>query len=236
MANFKTWITKSGCKITTVLSGRTNVFLLSNGEKNILVDTSISLFWKKLDKRLHELNVHHIDYLIITHTHFDHVANTKKIKDKYKAIVIVHQYEAEYLASGKNIIPGGTNLYTCTIVKLFGRLFGYMVQHEPCRGDIIIDSTYDLNKLGFNANIIHTPGHSSGSVSIIIDDEIALVGDAMLSIFKQSVLPPFADNVIQLIGSWGKLLKTNCSIFIPSHGKECSRALLEKDYHKRIIQ
>jgi len=236
MANYKTWKTKNGYCITAVLSGRTNVFLLSNGEKNILVDTSISLFWKKLDKRLNELNVHHIDYLILTHTHFDHVANTKRIKEKYKALVIVHKDEAEYLASGKNVIPGGTNLFTRTIVRLFGKRFGSMVQHQPCSGDIIIDSTYDLKKIRFNAYIIHTPGHSSGSISIIIDDEIALVGDAMLSIFKRSVLPPFADDVSELIVSWGKLLKTNCSIFIPSHGLECNRELLEKDYHKRIIQ
>ena len=76
----KTWITKSGCKIILILTGRSNVCLLTNGKKNILVDTSIGSNWNRLDKRLNDLTVNQIDYLILTHTHFDHAGNAFKIK------------------------------------------------------------------------------------------------------------------------------------------------------------
>jgi flavorubredoxin len=40
----KTWQTKSGYKVIQVLAGRSNVFLLTNGEQNILVDTAENSF------------------------------------------------------------------------------------------------------------------------------------------------------------------------------------------------
>lgn len=80
---------------------------------------------------------------------------------------------------------------------------------------------------------MHTPGHSIGSMSIIVDNEVAIVGDSMFGVFKWSVFPPFAEDCKQMIQSWGKLLETNCSIFIPSHGTENNRLLVQKDYKKR---
>jgi glyoxylase-like metal-dependent hydrolase (beta-lactamase superfamily II) len=49
-------------------------------------------------------------------------------------------------------------------------------------------------------------------ISIIIDDEIAIVGDAMVGTIPDSIYPPFADDKKLLIKSWKKLLKTaeNC--------------------------
>jgi beta-lactamase superfamily II metal-dependent hydrolase len=72
----KTWKTKSGYNIIQLLSGRSNVFLLTNGGKNILIDTSPKYMWNKLQKRLAALNVNHLDYLILTHTHMDHAENS----------------------------------------------------------------------------------------------------------------------------------------------------------------
>jgi glyoxylase-like metal-dependent hydrolase (beta-lactamase superfamily II) len=97
-----------------------------------------------------------------------------------------------------------------------------------------VDNLLDLNDLGINACIMHTPGHTSGSISVIVDDEIAIVGDTMFGVFGGSVFPPFAENVLQMIQSWGKLLQTNCKVFIPSHGTANSRSLVEKDYVKRV--
>jgi hypothetical protein len=38
---------------------------------------------------------------------------------------------------------------------------------------------------------------------------------------------------VELIKSWEKLLKTNCSIFIPAHGTPNKRSLLQKNVNKR---
>ena len=175
-----------------------------------------------------------LDYLILTHTHYDHAENSKKIKEKYGTKIIVHKDEASCLTSGENILPDGTNAITKLIIRLLGAKLLSRFNYEPCQYDYLVDSVFDLNTMGFNAYIMHTPGHTIGSMSIIIDDNIALVGDTMFGVFKWSVFPPYANNIIQMIDSWGKLLKTNCLLFIPSHGSANSRTLVQKEYSKWI--
>ena len=229
----RTWETKNGCRILRILSGRSNVFLCTNGKKNILIDTSPENKWNKLEKKLSDLNIDNIDFLILTHTHFDHAANANRIKKKYHARVFVHETEAWYLSSGKNIIPDGTNFITRTLINLFANSVFPGLGYEPCQPDILVNYSLDLKEFGFEAYIIHTPGHTIGSMSIVVDNEVALVGDAMFGIFKWSVFPPFANDVKQMVKSWGILLDTNCSVFIPSHGSANSRSLVQSDYKKR---
>ena len=229
----KTWETKNGCRILQILSGRSNVFLITNGKKNILIDTSPENNWNKLEKKLTGLNINNIDFLILTHTHFDHAANANRIKKKYSAQVFVHETEASYLSSGKNIIPNGTNIITRTLINLFANSVFPRLGYEPCQADILVKSSLDLKEFGFEACIIHTPGHTIGSMSIVVDNEVALVGDTMFGVFKLSVFPPYANDVKQLVKSWGILLDTNCPVFIPSHGSANSRSLVQNDYDKR---
>jgi len=231
--HMRTWNTKSGYRVIQVLSVRSNVFLLSNGEKNLLIDTSTDYMWNLLVRRLAKLNVENIDYLILTHSHWDHAANSNRIKEKYKTRVIIHKAEALYLTTGQNIVPDGTNFFSHVLMKM-AKYLAPKTGFTPCRYDYAVDVKYDLNDLGFNAYILHTPGHSPGSMSVIIDNEVALVGDCMFGVFKGSVFPPFATDAAQMIESWGKLLATNCSVFIPSHGTANSRTLVQKDFNKRI--
>jgi hydroxyacylglutathione hydrolase len=229
----KKWTTKSGYQIIQILSGRCNVFLLTNGKTNFLIDTSVARLWNKLEKQLVKAGIRNIDYLILTHAHFDHAANANKIKEKYRASVLVQKNEADYLAKGENIIPQGTTLLSRPLVQLAGKRFFELVKYEPCRYDLLVDNILDFNNMGIRAYAMHTPGHTSGSMSVIVDDEIALVGDAMFGVFRKSVFPPYAENAALMIQSWDKLLQTNCRVFLPSHGTANSRTLLEKDYSKR---
>lgn len=229
----KRWKTKSGYEIIRILSGRSNVFLLTNGAKNILIDTSVSHLWNRLQRKLEKSGIKTIDYLILTHAHFDHAANANKIRKKYNALVIIQKEEAGYLSNGDNIMPKGTTLFTRPIVNISGKRLFSIFKYEPCKYDLLVDSCLDLKNLGFAGYLMHTPGHTIGSMSLIVDNEVAMVGDCMFGVFKWSVFPPYAENPEQLIQSWGKLLETNCSLFLPSHGSENSRSLVQKDYDKR---
>jgi hydroxyacylglutathione hydrolase len=230
----KTWKTKSGYKIIQVLAGRSNVFLLTNGEKNILIDTGPGRLWNKLNNKLNYLNVNQIDYLILTHAHFDHAGNAKRIKERYNALVIIHKDETDSLLKGQSIVPEGTTLITRFLVNFLAKRLALKLEYEPCQYDCPVDTRFSLKEFGFNAYILHTPGHTIGSISVIVDDEIALVGDTMFGVFMFSVFPPYAQDTEQLIYSWGKLLETKCMLFIPSHGTVDSRLLLQKDYDKRV--
>ncbi len=47
----------------------------------------------------------------------------------------------------------------------------------PTSADILVDDTLDLSPYGVAARVIFTPGHTPGSVSILTDDQQAIVGD-----------------------------------------------------------
>jgi glyoxylase-like metal-dependent hydrolase (beta-lactamase superfamily II) len=198
-----------------------------------MIDTSPANKWRILEKRLSALNITHLDCLILTHTHFDHVGNMLKIKNRYNPAVIVHRKEALYITKGESVIPKGTNAFTRFLVNRVAPKIRSGFTFESCQYDILVDSIYDLKDFGFNATVMHTPGHSAGSMSVIVDNEIAIVGDAMFGVFKGSVYPPFADDPKQMIHSWGKLLATSCRFFLPAHGTSNSRALLKREYDKR---
>lgn len=228
----KTWNTKN-CTIYQILEGRSNSFLINSQNNCILIDTGRANSWKKLSSKLDDiLGKDKLSCLILTHTHFDHVENADKIKEKYKSMIIVHQSESEYLMLGNSPLPKGSNLATGFMTEVLGKKLESRYQYEKVNPDIIVDQRYDLIGFEFNAHIIHTPGHSKGSLSIIIDNEIAVVGDAMFGVFGNSIYPPFADDPEIMVKSWIKLINTNCDLFLPGHGKEISRKLLESQYEK----
>lgn len=230
----KSWITKKGTVIYRLLLGRSNCFLVKRDSKFLLIDTS----WKHSRKKLYARLIHvgcneeNLVALILTHTHFDHTQNAANIKRRYAVPIIVHQSEAEFLRNGDNVLPAGSNRVTRFLIKRFGKLASSFCKYEAITGDILVDEQLELRNLGFEAKVLHTPGHSTGSISVIVDNEIAITGDTMFGVYRDSVFPPFADDPKQLVESWGKLLETDCSIFLPAHGTERTRTLLAREYDK----
>lgn len=227
----KEWITKSGYKVTKLISTKSSVFLLSHKKINILIDTSLKENFNNIQKRLKRLNITKLDYLILTHTHYDHAQNTYKIKEKYGAKVIVHKNEAHIIKEGLAFIPKGTNLFI-KILLVLTRSINKKKKLKACEPDMVIDSGLSLKEYGFCGYILHTPGHTMGSMSVIIDNEIAVVGDAMFGISPTSIYPPFADNEAEVIKSWKKLLRTGCRMFLQAHGREISYAKVDNNYKK----
>ncbi len=234
----KSWKTKNGFIIYKVLTGRSNSYLISSEKNNILIDTGKKSAYNRLNRNIDLLKLTNqkIAFLILTHTHFDHCQTARKFKEKNNCQIIVSEKALESIKNGYTILPNGTTLISklmSKIGKIIGkRKFGY----QSFQPDIIIEGNHDLNKLGVNFKIIETIGHSIDSISIIIDNEIAVVGDTMFGIFKNSVFPPYADNVEEMIKSWGKLLNSDCHTFLPGHGKEVKRELLQQEYDKYSLK
>lgn len=226
-------ITKHGYRITSVLHGRSNVFLVSHSGHHLLIDACWRFERAKLLRHLGMLGVRALDAIILTHTHFDHADNAAFIREHFGTKVIVSAQEAEILENSTPVFPTGTTLIAKSILAVVKPLANSKLGCEPCRADVLVEDTLELSSYGFDARIISTPGHTVGSMSVIIDNEIALVGDAMFGIIPGSIFPPFAEDVPELIKSWKKLLDTGCRLFLPSHGTVNTRAMVEKCYNRK---
>lgn len=176
----------------------------------------------------HEHDMTDIRYIILTHTHHDHVGSLAEIKKRSGAKIIVGAEEASCLKRGRTPLPRGTGPIAKMMVQV-GRVLK-MGAYPPVEPDILIEQETTLSGFAFDLQIIPTPGHTLGSLTIIINQHLALVGDTMFNIRTDTVYPPFADNELKLLQSWETLLNTACDIFYPGHGPPFRRSVLEHSY------
>ena len=88
--------------------------------------------------------------------------------------------------------------------------------------DVVIEDDYDLSQYGIPGKIIHTPGHSPGSLSVLLDTGEAFVGDLAMNMAPLRFtpgLPIFGDDIGSIKHSWGKLLERGVKTVYPAHGK-----------------
>jgi glyoxylase-like metal-dependent hydrolase (beta-lactamase superfamily II) len=227
----KTWTTSGGFTVARLLTGRSNVYLLSNGVKSILVDTGWTGDRNRLRKKLNRLGPP--DLVIMTHTHFDHAGNAGMLKELFSPAFMVHESEQGYLESGSCPLPNGTVWFTRFLYSLGAEKVPGLFRVPGVPADTTFSDRFDLSAYGFNAFILHTPGHSEGSSSVVVGDEIALVGDAMTGM-PGSIFPPWGSDPAAITASWGKLLATGCRLFLPAHGFGVGRSRLEASYASRL--
>jgi glyoxylase-like metal-dependent hydrolase (beta-lactamase superfamily II) len=196
-------------------------------EGTILIDGGMPGEFDKFSKYLERLHVRpkEIQAIIITHCHWDHIGCAKDIKDMTGAKVVVHQFEKNILENGERVMPPG--------VTLWGKIFGSLINNyskkftiKPCEVDISVgEGDYSLLEFGIRGNIVFTPGHSPGSISVVLESGDAFVGDMAMNGLPLTLgpnLPIFAEDVSSLKNSWNKLIDMGVKTIYPAHGKPFS--------------
>lgn len=214
--------------------GSAHCYFLPSSNGGVLIDAGIHNKHNHLKSVLlaHEYDIRDIHYIILTHTHHDHVGSLSDIKRMSGAKIIVHREEAGFLQKGRTPLPKGTFLWTKTMVRI-GKLLR-IGSYPAVTPDFIIADELQLSEFDFSLDIISTPGHTSGSLTIIVDEELAFVGDTMFNIRHDTVFPPFANDESALLSSWNRLLGTSCHTFFPGHGRPIEREKLEHSYQKAL--
>jgi glyoxylase-like metal-dependent hydrolase (beta-lactamase superfamily II) len=87
---------------------------------------------------------------------------------------------------------------------------------------VLEERIISLNAYGIPGVVIHTPGHTAGSVSVLLDDGRALIGDLAMnglpSLSFRPRLPIVAQDLPQLARSWRLLCEAGATIVYPGHG------------------
>jgi len=221
--------------IITVPMGHSNSYLIVAGGMGILVDAGSTSKIKNLQIALEKNNLSfsNIVLIVLTHTHYDHVGCLTEIKERSGAKVLVHVKEKEYLEEGMTPFPRGTMWFSKIISGIGKTLLVSKSKYPPVSPEIAVKGEYDLGKYIPGAKVIPTPGHTVGSISLVIKNEAAFVGDALFNIIPGTVFPPFANDVPELLKSWEKLIATECTTLYPGHGKSFPLQKLKDSYEKK---
>lgn len=137
---------------------RVNSYFLVNEKLNraVLIDGGEN--YKLIKETERKLGVK-IGALLLTHAHFDHAGNAKKLQDD-GVKVYISKIDAPKLLNEDNLSSD------------FGRKFDYIT------ADYTFCDEEELNVEGINIKAIITPGHTDGSATFIVDDML-FTGDTL---------------------------------------------------------
>ena len=213
--------------------GIDNCFLLQ-GEGTIFIDGGASGSFPRFVSELRRLNVDpkQISLILLTHGHWDHIGALAEIQKLTGAPVAVHQRDQAWVETGRPGFPAGVTL-NGRIINLAMSAFAPMLHAAPVKVQRVIgDEGLDLKEYGIPGKVIYTPGHSAGSVSIVLESGEAFVGDMAMNAWylrPTPGLPVLADDIRQVVQSWKKLLPEKIHTVYPAHGKPFSMNIMHRE-------
>ncbi|WP_027085667.1 MBL fold metallo-hydrolase [Cohnella panacarvi] len=181
---------------------QTNAYVVVNeaGTKAVVIDPGTAD--EALMRQLDGLKV---EAILLTHAHFDHFGGVEALRKRYDCPVYLHDLEKDWLwDTDRNLSLNWPNVPEITA-------------SPP---DYLLEDGQSLGLIGETFHVLHTPGHSPGSVSFLVGDFL-FSGDAL---FRRSIGAtgmPGADHG-QLVRSIREKLYTlpDTVIVLPGHGSE----------------
>jgi len=226
-------------KIISTRIGYSNSALLVNGSNSILIDTGVRGNLHQFKRLFNQFGLKpgDIKLIVLTHVHYDHTGNLKKLAEYTGAKVLVHKKEFENLKNGFISIPKGQGMYTRFVTKLGRIILPKYASPKPFCANLTNENEFDLGDFGINAKIISTPGHTEGSQSVLLGKKL-ISGDTFIHMPNGIIFPHFANDPKTLLETWKQLFDLGIEEIYPGHGKpfKTEKALPEFGRWKKRIQ
>ncbi|MBI2814574.1 MAG: MBL fold metallo-hydrolase [Opitutae bacterium] len=151
-----------------------NCYLLL-GTKPVLVDAGAPGDLKRIlgALRAHGVDPAKIALILLTHGHSDHAGCAAELRRRSGAQIAIHAGDAPLVRAGRNGV--------LAVQDTLGRLLRPFVdeEFEAFEPDLVFTEGIALEPYGLRARVVPTPGHTPGSVSVVLASGEALIGDVL---------------------------------------------------------
>jgi glyoxylase-like metal-dependent hydrolase (beta-lactamase superfamily II) len=151
--------------------GYVNAHLVVTDDGVVLVDTGLPGRSAKIGKALHELRrtIGDVRTVLLTHHHPDHTGGLAEVRRRSGARVVAHEADVPYVTGVQRVV------YRNPLLKLSSLIMG---TPEPSPVDDVVTTDGYAPLPGFTA--LHTPGHTAGHLSFLLDRAggVLFAGDA----------------------------------------------------------
>jgi glyoxylase-like metal-dependent hydrolase (beta-lactamase superfamily II) len=168
-----------------------------------------------------------LNLILITHAHFDHYGSAAEIRRRTGAPIAIHAADAEHMQRAETHLGNvkGRGKIAAAFLPLVERLY----DPEPTEADVHLHDGEDLGSYGLDASVVHTPGHTVGSCSLVCGEEAAFVGDLLSTTGGAHLQRYFAMDWPALVPSLEKVKHYRPALIYAGHGKwAMSREELER--------
>jgi glyoxylase-like metal-dependent hydrolase (beta-lactamase superfamily II) len=215
-------------KVIPIKFGHVNIYLIKTESGYILVDTGMPNKNQQLDEVFQKYGIDpkSVQLIILTHGHLDHVGSVAYVQKATGAKVLCQQSFSKSLANG--VIETATpQNFTGRILNFFTGFLGSHI--DGMKADIVFDEEYGLSEFGIQGKVIHTPGHSTSSISIILDNGEALIGDLIRESKPGEVgFGMFYEDKTTILESLQRIAEFNPRIIYLSHSTTIDNQVLKK--------
>ncbi len=195
-----------------------NSYLVRTSEAFILVDTGFRNGRQRLSMALDHLCSHpgDIKLVVLTHGDFDHTGNAAYLRKYYNTQIAMHKADAGMLENGDMF--WNRKIKSGLLKKLMPMLIRFNEQDE-CTPDKYLEDGDTLNQYGWDATVLNTPGHSSGSICLLSSSGDLLCGD----LFSNSKGKPMLNSMLYDLAagqaSLSRLKSLPIKMVYPGHGQ-----------------
>lgn len=154
-----------------------NMYVMIIGQQVLVIDPHEN---KEAEKLLNDHGVKEV-VILLTHEHFDHISGVNFFRERWNCKVYGNQKCKEMvLDPARNLSAFYMAMFITKSKQEQEMAQELFVEQYSCQVDVEFEGIMDMEFDNLSIKMIETPGHSPGSICIIINQKYIFTGDSLV--------------------------------------------------------